>query len=130
MLKRLPKFLFTALIPCLLFFVNSCKTKDVSQTIKKSEITERLFNLDGTLVLELSFAKNLEPVKNYKFQVRDVATQKVIFSDQFRGTKLIWHTTNSLKGFLYVGVVQQENENPEEGDKTNTESFKIIQIKD
>jgi len=95
-----------------------------------SEITERLFNADSTLVLELNYAKNLEPVKDYTFQVRDVATKKIIFSDQFRGTKLMWHTTKSLKGFLYVGVVQQENENPEAGDTNKTDSFKIIQIKD
>lgn len=122
--------MFTFGFSLMVIVVNSCKTKvvDTKKSTKEAHF-ERIFNPDSTLVLELSFKKNLDLVKDYRFKVYDAATKELIFSDTFRGTKLIWHTNNSLKGYLYVGVVQQEDENPLKQNSNQESSFTIIQIK-
>ena len=71
------------------------------------------YNADKTLKLEVESSESIEAVKDFKFKVIEVASGKVILEDTFRGTKLIWNSKNSLKGFLYVGTVQQGNENPD-----------------
>lgn len=121
------------LICCLLIFVISCKSKDVFKTNKESNtsadrnpIVEVSYNIDKTLKLETVYSKSIEAVKDFKFRVIEAKSGKIILEDTFRGTKLIWNSKNSLKGFLYVGIIQQENENPETIENQN--HIKIIKI--
>lgn len=134
MLKRLPKILFTTLLPCLLFFVNSCKTKDVSKTkeensvnINQKLVQKKLYNQDSTLLLVMKYEQSLENVKNINFRVIEVSTKKEFLSSVFNGTKLEWNDKKSLKGYLPVGIIEQEVGNPDNV-KNNTNPIKIIKI--
>ena len=118
---------------CLLILVSSCKSKDVSKTNKESNtsldknaIAEVSYNIDKTLKLETVYSKSIEAVKDFKFRVIEAKSGKIILEDTFRGTKLVWNSKNSLKGFLYVGTVQQESENANTIEYQN--QFKIIKI--
>ena len=86
------------------------------------------YNIDKTLKLEIESSKSMEAVKDFKFKVIEIVSGKVILEDTFRGTKLIWNSKNSLKGFLYVGAIQQENENPDTEENQSQNHIKIIKI--
>jgi hypothetical protein len=78
--------------------------------------------------LETVYSKSIEAVKDFKFRVIEAKSGKIILEDTFRGTKLVWNSKNSLKGFLYVGTVQQESENANTIEYQNQNQFKIIKI--
>lgn len=119
----------------LFIFAISCKSKDVSNTNKKNNssvnqntIVDVSYNIDKTLKMEIEYSKSIEAVKDFKFKVIEIVSENVILEDTFRGTKLVWNSKNSLKGFLYVGTVQQESENPNTVEYQNQNQFKIIKI--
>ncbi len=97
-----------------IFFVllTSCKTKEVSNQTKTDKITfqnkpieKTFYNSDKSLLLSLSYTETMEPSKKIHFKVIDSKTKDTILKDVFIGTKLEWHTKNSLKGHYHIGIV-------------------------
>ena len=76
----------------------------------------------------MKYEQSLNNVKNINYSVIEVLTKKEILSDVFNGMKLEWNDKTSLKGFLSIGVIEQENGNPDEV-TSPTNPIKIIKIK-
>lgn len=122
-------------VAILSFSIISCKSKAIPKEDRDGIITfedgkkkELSFNEDKSLQLEVISINSTELVKDFNYKVYEVTSKKILLEGVFRGTKLIWNTRNSLKGFLPVGIVQQETENPDDIQITNKTTFKIIEF--
>lgn len=111
-------------------FILNCKSimkKENNITFQLKETTEKLYNNDKTLLLILTYKidGNLPITFNYK--VIDVKTKIEKKAGVFTGTKIVWQDNLSLKCTKYIGMVENENEDPLKQIK-KTKNYIIINL--
>lgn len=115
----------------------SCKSKDVSKTNNESvinfnnkEITQEFYNQDQSLILQTTYLQDTNPQKSINYKVLSAKTKKVVKEGTFTGLKLEWFGNSQLKGYLFRGMVEKENDNPLLEDNTNkNKNYTIIDLK-
>jgi hypothetical protein len=96
---------------------NKEASKIVFQTQK---VTKEIHSADKSKILILSYLENMETRIDFTYKVISAKTKKELISGKFTGIKMDWFTNNSLKGYLYQGIIEKENPK---------QSFEIINLK-
>ena len=118
------KYLCYTMVVASLFF--SCKSKkmnekDTPQIIFQNQnITKELPSPDKTKLLILSYLEDMNATTDFEYKVISYKTKKELISGKFTGIKMEWFNNESIKCYLYQGMIEKEN--PQE-------NFKIINIK-
>jgi hypothetical protein len=117
----------------------SCKSKEVAKikndpdlTFQTNLIMEKSYNQDKSMILEVSFKSDLNPIRNIDYKVLETNSKKVLKEGTFAGIKLEWFTKNQLKGYLFAGMVESGSDTvllDESRDKSLNKNILIIDIK-
>ena len=136
MLNRTRVHLFLIFFGLILF---SCKSKEVAKnennpdlTFQTNLIMEKSYNQDKSMILEVSFKSDLNPIRNIDYKVLETKSKKVLKEGTFAGIKLEWFTKNQLKGYLFAGMVESDSDTvllDESRDKSLNKNILIIDIK-
>tara|TARA_R110001592_G_scaffold13762_3_gene62866 strand:+ start:818 stop:1228 length:411 start_codon:yes stop_codon:yes gene_type:complete len=136
MLNRTRVHLFLIFFGLTLF---SCKSKEVAKhkndpdlTFQTNLIMNKSYNQDKSMILEVSFKSDLNPIRNIDYKVLETKSKKVLKEGTFTGIKLEWFTKNQLKGYLFAGMVENDSDAVllgESGDKSLNKNILIIDIK-
>ena len=136
MLNKTRVHLFLIFLGLTLF---SCKSKEVAKikndpdlTFQTNLIKEKSYNQDKSMILEVSFKSDLNPIRNIGYKVLETNSKKVLKEGTFTGIKLEWFTKNQLKGYLFAGMVENDLDAvllDESGEKSLNKNILIIDIK-
>jgi len=104
----------------------SCKSKKMDKkednqiVFQQQKINKEIYSPDKTKVLILSYLEDMNAITVFDYKIINSKTKKELISGKFTGIKMEWFTSESIKGYLYQGIV--ETENPKE-------NFEIINLK-
>jgi hypothetical protein len=123
----LNKIKISVVFTLLIVSVFSCKSKKMQTeepilVTNGKKVTRELLSFDKSKILVLNFIDDLNLQKNFLYTVLDAKTKKEVLKGTFFGTKMEWNNNSSIKGYLYQGIVQEEN------DTDDSNKFKIIKI--
>jgi hypothetical protein len=122
----------------LALFIICCKSNTTSESNKFSEtnpvfetkkIEEKILNDNKTLVLILNYelTENL-PIK-FDYSVIERSSNKVLKTGTFTGIKMEWFDVSNIKGYLYQGIIQKEDDVIDETNINKTkDNFIIINL--
>ena len=113
-----------------LFFILSnfsCKSKkmdkkeiEVEKNLNKT--TKEILSPDKSKKLVLVYVEGFNPRIEFSYSVLNTKTKKELLKGSFTGLKMEWNNNNSIKGYLFQGMV------PENDSADDSSKFKIIEI--
>ena len=121
MLKRI--MCFTILAASIFI---SCKSKKMDKqeapkiVFQQQKVIKELHSPDKSKILILSYLEDMNATTNFDYKVISLKSKKEVKSGKFTGVKIEWFTNESLKGYLYQGIIEKENPK---------QSFEIINLK-
>ena len=121
MLKRI--MCFTILAASIFI---SCKSKKMDKqeapkiVFQQQKVIKELHSPDKSKILILSYLEDMNATTNFDYKVISLNSKKELTSGKFTGTKMEWFTNESIKGYLYQGIIEKENPK---------QSFEIINLK-
>ena len=87
----------------------------------QNEIKKVLKSPQKTKNLIITYSEDINAVIKFNYNVLDLKSNKILKSGIFEGIKLDWNDDNSLKGYLYQGMVLSNGLN-------EPNNYKIIKL--
>ena len=103
----------------------SCKSKKMEKKVapkivfQQQKVTKKLPSPDKSKILILSYLEDMNATTDFDYKVISLKSKKEVKSGKFTGVKIEWFTNESLKGYLYQGIIEKENPK---------QSFEIINL--
>ena len=103
----------------------SCKSKKMEKkeapkiVFQQQKVTKKLPSPDKSKILILSYLEDMNATTNFDYKVISLKSKKELISGKFTGIKMEWYTNESIKGYLYQGIIEKENPK---------QSFEIINL--
>lgn len=104
----------------------SCKSKKMDKNdeteivFKEQKVTKEIHSPDKSKLLILTYLEDMNARKDFDYKIIDLKSKKELITGTFTGIKMEWYTNDSIKGYLFQGMIEKEN--PQD-------NFKIINIK-
>lgn len=116
--------MYSSLLASFVFI--SCKSKKMEKkeaskiVFQSQKVTKEIHSPDKSKILILSYLEDMNVTTDFDYKVISLKNKKELTSGKFTGVKMEWFTNESLKGYLYQGIIEKENPK---------QSFEIINLK-
>ncbi|MFY9243415.1 MAG: hypothetical protein WAO74_10330 [Polaribacter sp.] len=96
------------------------KNEETEIVFNEKKVTKEIQSPDKSKLLVLTYLEDMNARKDFDYKIIDLKSKKELLTGTFTGIKMEWYTNDSIKGYLFQGMIEKEN--PQD-------NFKIINIK-
>lgn len=120
------KYIFILIITITFSLFFNCKSKKMDKNeeteivFNEKKVTKEIQSPDKSKLLVLTYLEDMNARKDFDYKIIDLKSKKELLTGTFTGIKMEWYTNDSIKGYLFQGMIEKEN--PQD-------NFKIINIK-